>query len=70
MLVTSLMFSDEQFHVAGIDYLFPASTTVTATLNFATIFLLNYPEVQVKMQNELDAAIGRDRLPTLDDRFK
>ncbi|KAJ9577487.1 hypothetical protein L9F63_005988 [Diploptera punctata] len=62
-------FTDEQLNVVGVDYLFPASTTVTATLTFATAFLLNYPYVQVKMQEELDAVIGRDRLPTLDDRI-
>ena len=56
--------------MVGIDYVFPASTTVTTTLTFATAFMLNYPHVQVKMQRELDAVIGRDRLPTLDDRSK
>jgi hypothetical protein len=54
----------------GIDYLFPASTTVTATLNFAMAFLINYPDVQTKMQEELDVVVGRDRLPTLDDRSR
>jgi cytochrome P450 len=50
--------------------MFPASTTMTTTLNFALIFLLNYPEVQTKMQQELDNIVGRDRLPTLDDRAR
>jgi cytochrome P450 len=50
--------------------LFPASTTVSSTLNFALAFLLNYPEVQSKMQQELDEVVGRDRLPTLDDRAR
>jgi cytochrome P450 len=54
----------------GIDYLFPASTTVTSTLNFAMAFLINYPDVQTKMQEELDVVVGRDRLPTLDDRAR
>jgi cytochrome P450 len=65
-----IIFSEEQLHVLGIDYLFPASTTVTATLNFAMAFLINYPDVQTKMQEELDAVVGRDRLPTLDDRAR
>jgi hypothetical protein len=65
-----IIFTDEQLHVVGIDYLFPASTTVTATLNFAMAFLINYPHVQTKMQEELDVEIGRDRLPTLDDRAR
>jgi cytochrome P450 len=45
-------------------------TTVSTTLSFAMVFLLNYPEVQTKMQQELDAVVGRDRLPTLDDRAR
>jgi cytochrome P450 len=65
-----IIFTEEQLHVIGIDYLFPASTTVTATLNFAMVFLMNYPDVQTKMQEELDVVIGRDRLPTLDDRAR
>jgi hypothetical protein len=54
----------------GIDYLFPATTTVTSTLNFAMAFLVNYPDLQTKMQKELDDVIGRERLPTLDDRAR
>jgi cytochrome P450 len=50
--------------------MFPASTTMTSTLNFALIFLLNNPKVQTKMQHELDKVVGRDRLPTLDDRAR
>jgi len=61
-------FSDEQLAVTGTDVLFPGATTMSTTLNFALTFLLSYPEVQNKMQQELDKVVGRDRLPTLDDR--
>jgi len=63
-------FSDEQLAVIGVDILFPAATTVSTTLNFAMVFLLNYPSVQRKMQQEVDIVVGRDRLPTLDDRAR
>jgi cytochrome P450 len=66
LLINSL--PDEQLVVTGSDLLFPVATTVSTTLNFALAFLLNYPEVQTKMQQELDKVVGRDRLPTLDDR--
>jgi len=56
--------------VTGTELLFPATTTVSSTLNFAMVFLLNYPEVQTKMQQEMDTVVGRDRLPTLDDRAR
>jgi cytochrome P450 len=61
---------DEQLAVAATDLLFPAATTVSTTLNFALVFLLKYPDVQTKMQQELDKVVGRDRLPTLDDRAR
>lgn len=54
----------------GTDLLFPASTTVSSTLNFAVLYLLNNPKVQAKMQEELDEVVGRDCLPTLDDRAR
>ena len=61
---------DEQLAVTGTDLLFPSTTTVSSTLHFALVFLLNYPNVQTKMQQELDNVVGRDRLPTLDDRAR
>ncbi|KAJ4447845.1 hypothetical protein ANN_09853, partial [Periplaneta americana] len=62
--------AEEQLRVVGLDYLFPASTTVTATLNFTIVHLLHHPEVQEKMQKEIDVVVGRNRLPTLDDRSR
>jgi cytochrome P450 len=50
--------------------MFPATTTATATLTFAMAFLINHPDLQTKMQKELDDVIGRERLPTLDDRAR
>ena len=56
--------------MTGTELLIPANTTVSSTLNFALVFLLTYPEVQTKMQQEMDTVVGRDRLPTLDDRAR
>jgi len=61
---------DEHLAVTGTELLIPANTTVSSTLNFALVFLLTYPEVQTKMQHEMDTVVGRDRLPTLDDRAR
>ena len=61
---------DEQLAVTCTDLLFPATTTVSTTLNFALVFLLKHPEVQSKMQQEIDKVVGCDRLPTLDDRAR
>ena len=37
-------------------------------MSFLFLALVLFPEVQRRAQAELDVAIGRDRLPTFDDR--
>ncbi|PNF32313.1 hypothetical protein B7P43_G16248 [Cryptotermes secundus] len=63
-------FSEEQLHVVCMDFLIPAIIVTTSILSFSIAFLLNYPAVQTKMQQELDTEVGRDRLPSLDDRAR
>ncbi|KAJ4447850.1 hypothetical protein ANN_09858, partial [Periplaneta americana] len=63
-------FTEEQIRVLMMDYVLPGSTTPNAAMIFVVVFLLNHPEVQEKMQQQLDAVVGRDRLPNLDDRAK
>jgi hypothetical protein len=41
-------------------------TVTTITILFLALVI--YPEVQKRAQAELDAVVGRDRLPTFDDR--
>ncbi|KAI1791871.1 cytochrome P450 [Ganoderma leucocontextum] len=51
----------------GFVYSAGADTTVAALLNFVLAMTL-YPEVQRRAQKELDAIVGRDRLPTFEAR--
>ena len=44
-------------------------STSTTTL-WAIVYLLNYPQYQLDIQEEMDRVIGRGRLPTLDDQPK
>uniref|UniRef100_A0A0W0FEP3 Cytochrome P450 n=1 Tax=Moniliophthora roreri TaxID=221103 RepID=A0A0W0FEP3_MONRR len=55
--------------VCGNGYAAGAGTTVVA---FASFFLAMaiYPQVQKRAQGEIDRVIGKDRLPTYDDRPK
>ncbi|XP_078001455.1 cytochrome P450 2D6-like [Glandiceps talaboti] len=46
---------------AGLD-------TVNVALCWSVACLVNYPDVQVKVQNELDDVIGQNRLPLLSDK--
>ncbi len=43
------------------------SETVKTTLEWATLFAVREPQVQAKVQAELDRVVGRRRLPSLDD---
>ncbi|THG98381.1 hypothetical protein EW026_g3806 [Hermanssonia centrifuga] len=53
--------------VAAIAYAAGSDTTVSALLSFF-LALIVYPDVQIKAQAEIDRIIGKDRLPTFEDR--
>ncbi|XP_076735928.1 cytochrome P450 2J2 isoform X2 [Maylandia zebra] len=42
--------------------------TASTTLRWALVFMMNYPEIQEKVQAEIDRVVGQSRLPTLADR--
>lgn len=42
--------------------------TTSSTLQWAMLYMITYPDVQVKVQEEIDAVIGSSRVPTLEDR--
>ncbi|XP_074078232.1 cytochrome P450 1B1 [Macrotis lagotis] len=54
---------------ATVTDIFGASQdTLSTALQWIFIFLTRYPEVQARIQEELDRVVGRDRLPSLDDQ--
>ncbi|CAO2626312.1 Cytochrome P450 2F2 [Lemmus lemmus] len=44
--------------------------TTSTTLRYGLLIMLKYPEVAVKVQEELDATVGRTRAPRLEDRTR
>ena len=59
----------EDYLVNTIEDMFGAGyETTSTTLRWAIAFLTNFPETQLKIQQELDDVVGGDRLPSLDDR--
>ncbi|XP_071476969.1 cytochrome P450 2U1-like [Diadema antillarum] len=49
--------------------MFGAGTeTTTASLKWSILYMVVHPDVQTRVQDELDRVVGRDRLPTLSDR--
>lgn len=64
---------DTTFTVEGLitlclDMFIAGSETTTNTLAFSLLYLVLQPAVQAKVQAELDAVVGRDRRPSLEDR--
>ncbi|NXG26086.1 CP1A5 protein, partial [Grallaria varia] len=44
--------------------------TVTTALSWSLLYLVTYPDIQERIQKELDQTIGRERRPRLSDRAK
>ncbi|KAK9500817.1 hypothetical protein O3M35_002007 [Rhynocoris fuscipes] len=61
-------FSESQLLAICLDMFMAGSETTTKSLGFGFLYMLLYPEVQAKARAELDAVVGRDRLPKLVDR--
>ncbi|XP_067616610.1 probable cytochrome P450 304a1 [Eurosta solidaginis] len=61
-------YNREQFIISLVDFTIPPSSAVGAQMGFLLQYFLLYPEVLKRVQAEIDAVVGRGRLPTLDDR--
>lgn len=61
-------YSESQLLAICMDMFMAGSETTSKSLGFGFLYLLLNPEVQKKAQEEIDRVVGRDRLPTLNDR--
>lgn len=66
----SNLFSDEQLILTCIDFAFPPFSALSATVTFLFQMICHKPEIQRKIQDEIDTVVGAGRPPTLDDRIK
>ena len=53
-----------------MDLLIAGTDTSAQTVNWFLLLLANRPEIQARVHEELDRVIGRDALPTVDDRTR
>lgn len=61
-------FNVETLGVCTLDLIEAGTETAATTLRWALVYLLNYPEVQEKVQAEIDRVIGQSRQPTMADK--
>uniref|UniRef100_UPI00358E0E2C cytochrome P450 1A1-like n=1 Tax=Myxine glutinosa TaxID=7769 RepID=UPI00358E0E2C len=60
--------SKEQIITTIIDLFGAGFDTVSTTLNWCLLYLVKFPEIQEKIQKEIDAAVDRSNFPRLTDK--
>ncbi|XP_056156237.1 cytochrome P450 2J2-like [Lampris incognitus] len=63
-----MTFYEENLVICVLDLFFAGSETTASTLRWALLYMTQYPEVQEKLQAEIDQVIGPSRRPTILDR--
>lgn len=64
------LYLDDQLILTCIDFAFPALSALSTTVTFLIQQICHDPEIQYKIQSEIDQVVGEGRAPTLDDRIK
>ncbi|XP_035295683.1 cytochrome P450 2J3 isoform X1 [Cricetulus griseus] len=65
---TTTSFNEENLICSTLDLFFAGTETTSTTLRWALLCMALYPEVQEKVQAEIDRVIGQGRQPILADR--
>lgn len=58
---------DDLFYIIG-DLFIAGTDTTTNSVLWSILYMCLYPDVQEKVQKEIDAVVGRDRVPSLTDK--
>uniref|UniRef100_A0A667Z2M5 Uncharacterized protein n=1 Tax=Myripristis murdjan TaxID=586833 RepID=A0A667Z2M5_9TELE len=61
-------FNIENLVICTLDLFEAGTETMTTTLRWLLLYMMKYPEIQEKVQEEIDRVIGQSRQPCLSDR--
>uniref|UniRef100_A0A673AMC5 Cytochrome P450 2J2-like n=1 Tax=Sphaeramia orbicularis TaxID=375764 RepID=A0A673AMC5_9TELE len=61
-------FDEECLFMSVLDLFGAGSETTSTTLRWAFLYMVKYPEIQERVQAEIDSVIGQSRPPSVDDR--
>uniref|UniRef100_UPI003AAD375F cytochrome P450 2J4-like n=1 Tax=Centroberyx gerrardi TaxID=166262 RepID=UPI003AAD375F len=61
-------FNEANLALCSLDLFLAGTETTSTTLQWAFVFLIKYPDIQKKVQAEIDRVIGQTRQPTMADR--
>ncbi|BET00587.1 cytochrome P450 [Nesidiocoris tenuis] len=61
-------FTDDQLIMVCLDFFIAGSQTTSSTLDFALLHMITFPDVQQRMQEELDQVISKGQLPSIIDK--
>ena len=67
--VLCFVYADEQLIMVCVDLFFTGGDTTSTTLEFAILYMLLNPEIQRKLQEEIDLVVGEET-PTLDHKLR
>ncbi|KFV68627.1 Cytochrome P450 2J2 [Dryobates pubescens] len=67
---SSKIFQEENLVACVLDLLFAGTETTSTTLRWALLYMTLHPEIQARVQSEIDVVIGQMRQPALEDRDK
>ncbi|XP_051017879.1 cytochrome P450 2F3-like [Acomys russatus] len=63
-------FQEDTLVMTAHNLFFGGTETTSTTLRYGLLIMLKYPEVAAKVQEELDATVGRAHAPRLEDRAR
>uniref|UniRef100_A0A8D2Q8L8 Cytochrome P450 family 2 subfamily W member 1 n=1 Tax=Varanus komodoensis TaxID=61221 RepID=A0A8D2Q8L8_VARKO len=62
------IFHDDNILASVLDLVMAGTETTATTLQWAILLMMKYPDIQRKVQEEIQGVLGSERLPTAEDR--